>query len=449
MKSDRSIYAPLPIPVSKVGESFIDPVFGTTVKRITDCSQIEDVSYGDGRKCWSCQVEYASVTPFNSDSTRLLLMHGSSGFAVYDGTGQFLFYPTVAGRYEVTPSSEPRWSASDPDFFYYLSGNELKLYDVVQRRAKLVRRFDEYIVRTVDGVNGVRGLGEGDINGRFWALMGQYLDGAVEVFVFNLDAGTKSNTLHFLQQSFNNLQTTTNGSVIVAFEQPGKSPAQGEILYHPDMRSFRPLSRAAGHQDIGKDENGEECLIWVDSADPEGPTCSPASGIVKVLLKDGSKTCVLPLNWEMAAHVYCPQIQGKALVSTYSANANPTPAPYLNEIMIVSTDGKDVQRLCHHRSVPYSGQHQPHATGNRDLTKIVFNSCMARPNDPNYTDVYMIDLAEKPPEKPVETPSPVQTPDSLWGYSKIDFTGSEGKEWLLRLKVVNGQLIAEMYDKAG
>ena len=38
--------------------------------------------------------------------------------------------------------------------------------------------------------------------------------------------------------------------------------------------------------------------------------------------------------------------------------------------------------------------------------------------------------------------------DSMDGYKKIEFSKIEnGKEWLLKLKVVNGQLIAEMYDK--
>src|SRR5262249_22012444 len=151
-----------------------------------------------------------------------------------------------------------------------------------------------------------------------------------------------------------------------------------------DMQPMRQLTGAAGHQDIGRDENGEECLIWADAANPAsagGQVCNP-TGIAKVLLKNGAKTPILQLNWDMAAHVYCPRVPGKALISTYSANPNTAPAPFLDEILIASTDGQRVERLAHHHSTPFSYTHSPRATGNRDLTKIVFNSCMGKA-DPN------------------------------------------------------------------
>lgn len=446
---DTSIYIPdySIMPKLKAGETFVDPIFGTSIRRITVADEIEDVGYGDGRKCWSCQTEYSTVTPFNCDSSLLLIMHGSSGFAVYDKYGNFLFYPMVNGRYAIGPSSEPRWSATDPYTFYYLHGNEFKSYNLSSYTSRVVRRFDQYIIQTPDQMNGVRGLGEQDLseNGRWYGLCGQRQDGAYEIFVYDIVRDRVGLGLYKAQKDFDNIYISPSGWLVLGGDD-------GEYLYSNDMELIRKITDAVGHQDIGRDERGQDCLMWVDAADPNGPTCKPFGGIAKVALPKGDKTCALPLNWDMAAHVYMPRSGGCALVSTYSANINAKPALYLNEIVIVGTDGKNVQRICHHRNVPYSGVvNGSRATGNNDLTKIVFNSRMGDPR-PNYCDVYMIDLL-KQPEPSLPSPiTPLPTPITVMGipgWTPTDFSGAEGKEWLIHLKVTGGKLETTMYDKEG
>lgn len=444
--NDTNIYTPDPVIVKlRAGDTYTDPIFGTTIRRVTVADEIEDIGYGDGRKCWSCQVEYSAVTPFNSDSSLFLIMHGSSGFAVYDRYGYFLIYPKIDGRYEVSPSSEPRWSATDPNTFYYLHGNELKTYNLNAGKARVVRKFDIYIDWTPDQINGVRGLGEQDLSesGRWYGLCGQRQDGAYEIFIYDFEKDRVSPGIYRGTKDFDNIQVSPSGLLVL-------SGNDGEHLYTNSMDYIGRVTNSAGHQDIGRDEYGHDCLMWVDAADPI-PTCMPASGIANVPLHTFPypKHCALPLNWDMAAHVYMPRVGGVALISTYSGVPNVPPALYLNEIVIVSTDGKTVQRVCHHRSSPYGSYNQSSkATGNNDLTKILFNSSMGDLR-PNYCDVYMIDLP-KSVEKPAPSPSPSPvTVTGIPGWTPTNFSGAEGKEWLIHLKVVDGKLTTEMYDKEG
>jgi hypothetical protein len=88
--------------------------------------------------------------------------------------------------------------------------------------------------------------------------------------------------------------------------------------------------------------------------------------VAKILLADASKTCMLGLNWDMACHVFCPyDLRGWALISTYT----------------------------------------PGASGNRNLTKVVFNSCFGSENG-IYTYVYMMHRRPRRPRRQTFRPLP-------------------------------------------
>src|SRR5262249_38676931 len=65
--TDRNVYADPPAPaLPAAGGTFIDPVFGTTIMRLTD--------EGDGA---DCSNPYSYWPTFNKDSTRLFVQCGS------------------------------------------------------------------------------------------------------------------------------------------------------------------------------------------------------------------------------------------------------------------------------------------------------------------------------------------------------------------------------------
>lgn len=441
MKTDTGIYQQAALSRPKVGETATDPVFSTPIKRLTNADQTTDTAWADGRMVRNCQVEYSSVCPFNADGSYMLLLHGTV-FQVYRGDGSWFFEPRNEGKIEVLSSSEPRWSATEPGVFYYLRGNEIRRYSIASRSATSVRIFTEYVSATNKGVAGLRAMGEQDISekGRI-CLAGTLPNGSFDVFVYDFKSGAKSPVMNFGSQVFDNLYATPDGNVTIGFYATGKGSGKGEWLYSPEMRPVRQLAGAMGHKDVGRDvsQRGDEVLIWAcgaNTADMGGQICKP-NGVERIDLADGSRSCVLALNWDMSHHTYVPQSRnGFALVSTYTPDASKPWAPYTNEIIIASMDGSSAYRLAHHRAMPFSYTRSPRATGNRDLSKIVFNSGWGSP-DLNYCDVYMIELDSATP-RPVE-PAPVQE-------SLIPVVLFEGQEWVLKLRVENGKLVANMFD---
>jgi len=124
-----------------VGGSYTDNTFGTSIKRISDALGA-GVTFITG--------EYSTMTPFNNDNSRILLVHFSY-FGLYDGSGNFL--KNLPG--EINASSEPRWSRSDANVLYYNSGNQLKRYNVSTGATSAVHTFSEY--------SSITGKGESDI----------------------------------------------------------------------------------------------------------------------------------------------------------------------------------------------------------------------------------------------------------------------------------------------
>ena len=58
-----------------VGGTYVDPVFGTTVKRISNALGTLNADRG-GNLTWITD-EYSTMSPFNSDNSKILLVHQS------------------------------------------------------------------------------------------------------------------------------------------------------------------------------------------------------------------------------------------------------------------------------------------------------------------------------------------------------------------------------------
>lgn len=118
-------------------------------------------------------------------------------------------------------------------------------------------------------------------------------------------------------------------------------------------------------------------------------------------------------------------------------------------------DGKTFDRLCHHQSSPITKEgytRQPRATGNKDLSKIVFNSGMSAPavgSTPNYCDVYLMDLPRIQPTAAPVQPIPAQGTGELTLNGQImkvkEMTFTNG-QWLILLQAKDGKLTARMFD---
>ncbi|PYV07637.1 MAG: hypothetical protein DMG07_27975, partial [Acidobacteria bacterium] len=305
--SDSNVYAPpnyytMQPPLN--GGSYTDPVFGTSIKRITNA--LSAISADTGAALPWIENEYSTMSPFNLDNSRLLLVHVSY-FGLYDGSGHFLRDLPI----EVNASSQPRWSRRDANVFYYIRGNQLRQYNVSTAAISVVHTFSEY--------GSITGNGESDIcfDGDHFVLAG---DGRY-VFVYQISTDSKGSVFDTGGRGFDSLYITPNDNVTITWYQNGPSRYNGIELFDRNMNFQRQLTQAGGHMDVTRDTNGDEVLIWTNSADPAAIS---NNGIVKVRLADGHQTTLVTFDWSLAVHVSAPDSSGWAFVETY-APSDPSP----------------------------------------------------------------------------------------------------------------------------
>jgi hypothetical protein len=388
-----------------MGGTYPDPAYGTVIKRVSSAMSMTDNAGSGGLT--TIGTEYSTVSPFNSDNSRMILQHNSY-FGLYDGNGAYLRDLPFA----VNTSTEPRWSRTDPDTLFFVSGNSLNRLKVSSGAISNVRTFSEY--------SSISGKGESDISrdGDHFVFAGDNR----HIFVYEISSNTKGQTLDGSGHNFNNLYIAGNNSVAVGWLPSGSGRYQGVELFDRNMNFQRQLTHAIGHQDLTRDTNGDDVLIWNNSNDAQPIACQ--NGIVKVRLVDARQTCLLELDWSLAVHISAGDGDGWAFVETY-APSDPFPqssswAPYTNEILQVKLDGSETRRLLHHRSRPHDSYvYQPKVSVSRDGTKLAFTSNQNLQQihgyPSTYSDAYFVNVpgsatSTTPTDTTPSTPGPTPTP---------------------------------------
>jgi hypothetical protein len=371
------------------GQTYVDSIFGCTVKRISD---------GPTDLNRPALHDYGPVTPFNSNNTRILL-HNSGGYFVSDLNGNIVISPSSLG---IVTSQEARWSRSNPNFFYYHSGNSLRRYDISSQSSVALRTFTEY--STINFCGGSTDLSE---DGDHIAICG---DGTT-VFAYRISTNTKFPAVTFA--NVGDAEMTPNNNVAVGSNTDWK-------LYDINMNFIRQIAPFIGHNDIGRDLNGDEIMVIVASNDPSRPPGCENNGVEKIRLSDSAETCLLPLYWGETTHMGISN-DGWVIVSNTDASTRGTSYPpaslpgdwqsqwgtYFNELTLVKLDGSQKRRLAHHRSrrcttgLPCYGigydpyWSTPRASISSDGKYVVFDSNHAQdpfPTRPDYGDVYLIQV---------------------------------------------------------
>lgn len=386
--SDKSIYFPSEVTIPLRGESFIDPVFNTKITRVSNAVITTDPGYGDGRKYVNIIPEYSSMGPFNTDDTYFLLQHFSN-FAIYalDKNGAKFFRNCP---YRVGASSEPRWT-NDPNIFIFLAENKILYYQVKEDKILDYWVFTEY--------KSIFTKGETDLSedGRYLPLCGLKPDGSKEIFLFDCLNKTKGMALQ-VSEGFNQLYVTPKNNVIIGwnaeFNNLTNLKRYGAQLYDKNMNFVYQLTDAIGHMDTVRHTlRDEEFLVWCSSDEKK----ENKNAIIAINLANNSRKNLLELDWSLAVHISA--IKDSIIVSTYNPKIlDPKVVdswkPYTNEIIRITSVG-EIQRLCHHRSLPLDSYvWSSKATINRKGNKLLFASNFGIKPWLYYADTYLIELEE-------------------------------------------------------
>ncbi len=408
------------------GGTYVDPIFGSTIKRVTNALITPNVDAG-GNLTW-IETEYSTACAFNSDNSKFILLH-QSYFGLYSGDGTFLSSLPL----EINASSEPRWSRKDNATLYYHSGNMLKSYNISSGATSVVHAFSEY--------SSISGNGEMDISldGDHFVFAGD----SRYIFVYQISTDSKFSVFDTAGTAFDSLYITPQNNVIVSWYPAGTVRYSGQELFDTNMNFVRQVGHADGHKHLTVDTNGDEVLIWTNSADPQ-PIANCQNGIVKIRLADSTQTCLAQLDWSLAVHITAPDGNGTAFFETY-APADPMPATsgwvtYTNELLQVKLDGSGVSRLAHHLSQPRDGYiYMPKMTVSRDGSRILYGSNFdlqaVDGYSADYADAYMIVLGSQAPASltqtatatsstsaPVAASAPIPTPTTAAATARFEQT---------------------------
>lgn len=396
-KSMVTSHAPLTEPFlakPASGAPFRDPVFGTTITRLTDAA----AQHAEGFVCY-----YSKLDPFNADETKILIYRRGGQWFIYSPANHTLRRAPVKNS---QTDAQPRWHPTQANILFWFDANNIMQHDFATGRTTTIHTFPAYqFVTNFDE-------GNYSADGRYVALAGKnwpWQTGLQEFFVFDLNERLLlGKPMPATRRTVDWVSISPSGKyVVVLVGSPhGAGQWQGLDVYRAtDMEllphAYYPYS---DHADLGIDGDGNEVYV-TDNAEDTYP--DRLRHLEKYRLDNGVKTDLLGCAWGLSRLVSCRNFAapGWAIISTYSSPKHLVEEktyPFDDEIFAVKMDGsRAVKRIAHHRSQRFAvGDYsynnywdQPNAVISRSGNYILFSSNWRELGAPQ--DVYLIDLREQ------------------------------------------------------
>jgi len=359
VKTDLGIYSPSPAPkLPRAGGTFTDPTFGTEILRVTD--------EADGKENANAYSYYPS---FNKDSTMFFVaMRGSPTLYHFDPitfkiTGKEKLYA------KKPPSNyDPRWedsiwSGEDSNVIFCHQGLYLWRYDVSKKVYSLVKDFSKELPpghlaqmsKSLD--DKVFGFSRQDPK---WNLVG--------FLVWRQD--TDKIVLREDTRELDEIQVDKTGKYcVIKSNRQGKGVIQVRVA-DLETGTIEHLIDDAPDYAPGHSDNGHSTVVGMDNWKNRVTFRRLATPHEFYTVLDRYN------DWSQDCHIsMLADDENWALLSMYVGNKLPSSGVLKNEILQVSTDGKQrVRRLAHHRSVVKQYWDSPRATISRDGRFVVFTS---------------------------------------------------------------------------
>ena len=354
--TDRRVSPEGPLPsLPRAGGTFVDPVFGTTILRVTD-----EV---DGTECKNF---YSYWPTFNLDSTRLFIAcDGNPRLCRFDpntfqllGKGP-LFDKQIDGS--GYPSAEDAiWSGTSASLLYGYSGLKLYAYDVSARSYSLIKDF------SVELAPGSLGQMSKSLDDNVFAFTRKDKDyKALGYIVWRRDQNKilRNVTLGDLDE----VQVDKSGRYLVVKAKFG--PTVDVQVVDLQTGNTENLTDPAPDFSPGHSDNGRQIVVGHDNWNNQYTVRKLATPHqFQIVIGFGS-------DWSQGNHVsMLADNESWCLISNFTAG-NGAAGPFRNEIFQASTDGSQrVRRLAHHHSVYRDYWDTPRADISRDGRFVAFTS---------------------------------------------------------------------------
>jgi hypothetical protein len=383
-----------------VGGTFVDPVFGSTIRRLSN--ELNQYSYSEN---------YAKNGFINADAT---LMHhrAPSGHNIINTTtGQVV-------RANVPFNMDSSFAPDDPNAFYWFNFGSptLNKYSVSTGTSTAVKTFTAGLTQLGGSVDWIDG------SGRYMVLM---LGGAIRVY------DVKSDILYA-------------GSIPASYASSGGwvgiSPDGNYVITATDPAAFRSfkIDHAAksvntsgvlfwtlcgDHADVVSSSNGKTYLVAFECHSEAAiyavDVTIPQSGANVAKQRADNKRIIKLASWTDTAGHFSGVSKGalkdwffftiESGDDTFTAPVTSSWRPYMQELIMANVITGEVRRLAHHRSrsVTTNYFYTPRPSASWDGSLVTWVSNFGHYSN-GYADLYAIRIdgaATEPPPPPPPPPS--------------------------------------------
>lgn len=402
--TDPNLVLPPPaMPLQAVGTRFTDPVFGSTMRRVSNLSN----SGG-----FETQI-YSQLQAFSADGAYLLTA-SSNGYQVR----RMSDFSLVSGL-NLDDINVPRWHPTQSHVLIHFDTNGDN--DLTLQHTNVATRVTTNVV-TLPGYSvifGNQSFDEVSRDGRWIAGMARRSsDDEPVVFAYDMINRSFGAQLALSDLYDGNpcnpdpewgqvwpdwvAPSPLGNYLVIQWAGDGTQGCRGMETYNIRTGAFvgRPYD---GHQhgDLGVSQGGGEFFMTYETDHPSGNMAigyhwlpGPASG-------SGAPNYALVMGWH-AGHISCQGPAGSCLITTGENVFESGWQPMESELFLLSLDGS-VQRIAHHRSTECGYWVQPRATMSADGRFVAFASDWGRGQGCageglGEGDPYVIELAAAPPQ---------------------------------------------------
>jgi hypothetical protein len=369
---------PVAVPRPAKGAATRDPLYGTCIVRATD--HVRDGVEGFARN------DYSRRQAFNADSTRFVVTASDGSWHLYDArTYRHLkVLPGISGN------AEPQWHPTDPDLLRYFPrdgvGSRLYELDVANDRSRVLADLASKLPPGVPrDVVWTKGEGSPSADHRYWCLMAEDADFVTRwIFTYDLERQTVVGGIRAPEDPDHVSMSPSGAWCVASFDS-----SRGIVAYSRDFGTVRQLAGKGEHSDIAVDSNGDDVFVAIDYQSDRGD-------VYMYNLRTGRRTVLFPTYLQGSATAI--HFSGKAfarpgwvLASTYMDDGGPKQWLHAKIFAVELRADPRVLNIAHHHSVSNGYWTEPHASVNRDFSRVIFNSNWGR-DDATDVDAYVVEL---------------------------------------------------------
>jgi hypothetical protein len=352
------------LPMPAYLESVVDPVFGTTVMRVTDPGR----ELLPGVRCDPryCRHRYSSTQAWNADQSLLVIAKGCADLCFLDG---HTYKPLFSRR--LPPHHDCKWHSQDPKIMICVHHDGIDIWTPRTNGWKQVFRSVNYNRLEFGPYKG-----NPSHDGNRIAVRAKNGEQRMVAFAYDLATKEKYPDIDLSDLVGVNLYVTISSSgryiFVSQLTSDDKEPAYIFTVDGARVKHW-PEHHRPGHGDLAIDSDGSDVYIGISKSPPD------KFHVIKRRLEDGKVTSLIPYG--DASHASARNIRWPGWVFlSYQGTFEHTsamryPAPFYREVVALRIDGSgEIRRIAQTRSAMQEYLSEMHASPSPDGSKVIWAS---------------------------------------------------------------------------